>query len=76
MTDNKHSTKNMTEAKAPLLERVLFGKRLLVLVLFAVFTAIMGFQASNLRMEASFENDSISFISYFPVSIKSTSMRK
>lgn len=53
--NDQFSTKKMTEADAPLLERILFGKRLLVLVLFAVFTAVMGFQASKLTMESSFE---------------------
>ncbi len=45
----------MAEAKAPWLERILFGNRLLVLVIFAVFTAIMGVQASKLTMGSSFE---------------------
>lgn len=51
----QHNSKNMAEAKAPWLERLLFGNRLLVLVIFAVFTAIMGVQASKLTMGSSFE---------------------
>jgi uncharacterized protein len=43
------------DAKAPLLEKLLFGHRLLVLTIFVIFTAIMGIQASKLQMGASFE---------------------
>lgn len=45
----------VTLTKAPLLERLLFGNRLLILVMFAIFTVIMGVQASKLTMGASFE---------------------
>jgi hypothetical protein len=52
---NNQNNKKLTTDKAPLLERILFGNRLLVLVVFAIFTAIMGLQASKLTMGASFE---------------------
>ena len=64
MMNNEQSSKNMTEAKAPLLERILFGNRLLVLVAFAIFTAIMGVQASKLTMEASYEKMIPTYHSY------------
>ena len=51
----EQGNKKITDAQAPLLERLLFGNRVLILVLFAIFTAIMGFQASKLTMGASFE---------------------
>lgn len=54
MSKEKNSEGLMND-KAPLLERFLFGNRLVILLLFAVFTAIMGFQASKLTMGASFE---------------------
>ena len=53
--NNEQSSKNMTQGKAPLLERFLFGNRRLLLVVFAIFTVIMGFQASKMTMGASFE---------------------
>jgi predicted RND superfamily exporter protein len=52
---NEQDKDNLADAKAPLLERILFGKRALILVMFAIFTAFMGFQASKLTMGASFE---------------------
>jgi predicted RND superfamily exporter protein len=51
----EHEDKNISDEKGPLLERLLFGNRVLILALFAIFTAIMGFQASKLTMGASFE---------------------
>ncbi|MDH4006521.1 MAG: MMPL family transporter [Desulfuromonadales bacterium] len=53
--NKQHSSENMAAAKAPLLERILFGNRALILVLFVIFTAVMGIQASKLTMGASFE---------------------
>jgi predicted RND superfamily exporter protein len=43
------------DSKAPFLERFLFANRVILLILFACATLFFGYQASHLRMQASFE---------------------
>jgi predicted RND superfamily exporter protein len=46
---------DLAESKAPFLERFLFGNRKAILVFFVIATIFLGFQASKLRMSASFD---------------------
>ena len=45
----------LKDNQGPLLERLIFGVRPAVLILFALLTVLLGFQASKLRPAASFE---------------------
>ena len=55
MAHPNHGAEATNKKKASLLERLIFGNRKLLLGLFALFTLLMGYQASHLRLEASFE---------------------
>lgn len=60
MTDNNkplhtYLQSSRDAATAPLLERLLFGYRTLFLLLFVIVTLALGYQASRLKPEASFE---------------------
>ena len=46
---------NLTKPPAPSPERVLFNNRIVVLTVFFIITAFLGFQASKLKLNASFE---------------------
>ncbi|NVK44014.1 MAG: RND family transporter [Oceanospirillaceae bacterium] len=50
-----HHIQASRDAGAPLIERLLFGRRPLFLVLFLAVTLALGFQALHLKPEASFE---------------------
>jgi predicted RND superfamily exporter protein len=53
----KHSsvhTNNSADKDAPFMERLVFSKRPLFLVLFAIVTLFLGYHALQLRPEASF----------------------
>jgi uncharacterized protein len=57
-------SKEIENETAPFLERLLFRNRLLILVLFILTTVFLGYQASSLRMEASFEKMIPTYHSY------------
>ncbi len=55
MTEVTRDPTGLNGGRAPLAERLLFGNRVVVIVLFALATLFFGFHASKLRPDASFE---------------------
>ena len=55
MSDSRKDITGLNGGKAPLAERLLFGNRVLVIVLFALATVFFAYQASKLEPDASFE---------------------
>jgi len=55
MTEPSRDLSGLDGRKAPLAERLLFGNRVVVIVLFALLTVFFGYNASQLRPDASFE---------------------
>ena len=55
MSEQTQDPTGLNGATAPLAERLLFGNRVLVIVLFALLTIFFGYQASKLKPDASFE---------------------
>ncbi len=55
MNEAPRDLSGLNGGKAPLAERLLFENRVVVIVLFALITLFFGYQASQLRPDASFE---------------------
>ncbi len=55
MTETPRDPTGLNGGKAPLAERLLFGHRVVVIVLFALATLFFGYQATKLEPDASFE---------------------
>ena len=55
MNEAPRDLSGLNGGKAPLAERLLFENRIVVIVLFALITLFFGYQASQLRPDASFE---------------------
>ncbi|AZT85483.1 RND family transporter [Marinobacter sp. NP-4(2019)] len=55
LSDIEHHLAHPLEDSEPVLERLFFGQRRLFILLFALITLFLGYQASQLRLDASFE---------------------
>ena len=55
MSEEQRDPTGLNGAKPPFIERLLFENRVVVIVLFALLTAFFGYQASQLKPDASFE---------------------
>jgi len=55
MTETHTDRTGLNGAKPPIAERLLFENRVVVIVLFALLTAFFGYQAAQLKPDASFE---------------------
>ncbi|MDH3621827.1 MAG: MMPL family transporter [Gammaproteobacteria bacterium] len=55
MSETQRDPTGLNGATAPLAERLLFGNRIAVIVVFALITLFFGFQAFQLKPDASFE---------------------
>jgi predicted RND superfamily exporter protein len=55
MSEAPRDPSGLNGGKAPLAERLLFENRVIIIVLFALLTAFFGYQAAQLKPDASFE---------------------
>ena len=55
MNEPRKDPTGLNGRKAPLAERLLFENRVIVMLVFALLTIFFGYQASQLRPDASFE---------------------